>query len=73
MKIYVTSPSLSYEEYFTTDTVFKKRFINVMVGDLLRIKEYPKLGFQIKQNIPEDVWQAGQELIKLGFDTYVLK
>lgn len=43
-----------------------------MVGDLIRIKEYPKLGFQIEQDIPDNVWEAGKELIKYGFNKYVL-
>lgn len=68
----VTSPNLSYKEY-SKDEEFKNRFINVVVGDLIRIKEYPKLGFQIEQDIPEDVWDAGQKLINLGFNKYVLK
>lgn len=67
----VTSPQISYEEY-GRDEDFKKRYINVMVGDLLRIREYPKLGFQIEQEIPDEVWGAGQRLLQLGFDTYAL-
>lgn len=67
----VTSPLITYEEY-AKDNEFKKRFINVMVGDLLRIKEYPKLGFQIEQKIPEAVWNAAQELLSLGFNKYIL-
>ncbi len=43
-----------------------------MVGDLERIKEYPKLGFQIEQEIPDKVWEAGQELIKLGYNKFLL-
>jgi uncharacterized SAM-binding protein YcdF (DUF218 family) len=66
----VTSQNVSYEDY-GKDKEFKKRFINVMVGDLIRIREYPKLGYQIEQEIPDNVWQAGQELIKLGFDKYI--
>lgn len=66
----VTSPQLSYEKYFySVDS--KDKSINAMVGDLLIIREYPKLGFQIEQEIPDDVWQAGEELIKLGYDKYV--
>ena len=68
----VTSPQISYEDY-AKDETFKKRFINVMVGDLQRIKEYPKLGFQIEQDIPDDVWEAWNKLVELGFDTYYLK
>ncbi len=67
----VTSPQISYEEY-SKDENFKNRFINVMVGDLERIKEYPKLGFQIEQDIPKNVWDAWEELIKRGFIKYKL-
>ena len=39
-----------------------------MVGDLQRIKLYPAKGFQIFQEIPDDVWQAYERLIELGYD-----
>jgi ribosome-binding factor A len=68
----VTSPLMSYEEYIE-GVNSKDRFLSTMIGDLLRIREYPKLGFQIEQEIPDDVWQAGQELLKLGYDKYKLK
>jgi len=72
--ILVTSPQVSYENYTNqNDYDDKERIINRMVGDLIRIKEYPKLGFQIEQEIPEEVWQAGQELIKMGYNKYILK
>jgi len=73
-EILVTSPQISYEEYTNHNPHDdKERIINRMVGDLQRIKEYPKLGFQIEQEIPEEVWQAGQELIKMGYNKYILK
>ncbi len=72
IELTVTSPQLTCEEY-RVDEDFNKRFINVMVGDLIRIREYPKLSFQIEQEIPEDVWHAGQELLKLGYDKYAIK
>jgi uncharacterized SAM-binding protein YcdF (DUF218 family) len=68
----VNSPQISYEDY-ADNLDFKNRFINVMVGDLQRIKEYPKMGFQIEQEIPKDVWRAGQELIKLGYTKHIIK
>lgn len=46
--------------------------VNVMVGDLQRIKEYPKIGFQIEQNIPNEVWSAYQELVKRGYQKHVI-
>lgn len=67
----VTSPQISYEEY-GKDESFKNRFINVMVGDLQRIKEYPGLGFQIEQDIPSEVWEAWEELVKRGYTKYYL-
>jgi hypothetical protein len=43
-----------------------------MVGDLQRIRIYPGRGFQIEQEIPEDVWQAFGKLIELGYDKHLI-
>ncbi len=68
----VTSPLLSYEEY-TKDKDFKELTINVMVGDLQRIKEYPKKGFQITQEIPKDVLNAYEQLVAMGYTKHLIK
>lgn len=68
----VTSPQLTFEEYGGGDESYKERFINVMVGDLQRIKEYPRLGFQIEQEVPDDVLDAWQELVDMGYRKYYL-
>ena len=73
LEITVTSPKISYDLYMNSGDVSKDIFINVMVGDLIRIREYPKLGFQIEQEIPGEVWEAGQELLKLGYNKYGIK
>ncbi len=70
-KYYISSKKISYEDY-SISFPDKDHFINLMVGDLYRIKEYPKLGFQIEQKIPDEVWQAGQELVKMGYNKYIL-
>jgi hypothetical protein len=44
-----------------------------MVGDLQRIKIYPEKGFQIAQEIPDDVWQAYEQLVAMGFDRHLAK
>ena len=44
-----------------------------MMGDLQRIKEYPAKGFQIEQEIPEDVWESYERLTHSGFDTHIMK
>ncbi len=44
-----------------------------MVGDMQRIIEYPKLGFQIPQNIPEKVLEAYNTLVELGYIGKLIK
>ena len=68
----VTSSPISYENYFNENNP-KELVLNIMVGDLQRLKEYPKLGYQIEQVIPEEVWNAGQQLVGLGYDKHLLK
>ena len=71
-KITVTSPVMSYEEYMTSSVIDKDFVISVMVGDLQRIREYPKLGFQIEQDIPDEVWQAYEDLVAVGFNKHLM-
>ncbi len=51
----ITSPELSYEGYALTEDL-RARFINVMVGDLQRLKQYPALGYMTEYAIPHDVY-----------------
>ena len=66
-KILVTSPQLSFDQYPTTDIPVEK-VINIMVGDLQRIRIYPEKGFQIYQEMPEEVWRAAVKLMEAGFN-----
>jgi hypothetical protein len=47
--------------------------ISVMVGDLQRIRLYPALGFQIEQEIPDEVWTAFQALVDAGYDRHLIR
>ena len=74
--IVVTSPRLSLDEYlagYAHQTLSADDAIAIMVGDLQRIREYPARGFQIPQPIPDDVWEAYLELVRAGYDRYLLK
>ncbi|MYU11576.1 YdcF family protein [Streptomyces sp. SID8361] len=51
----------------------EKLVIDTMVGDLQRVIEYPKLGFAIEQEVPDDVHAAYERLLRAGFDTRLLK
>lgn len=68
----VTSMPVTYDEYSNDSNSISSKtgFINTMVGDLLRIKEYPAKGFQIQQDIPAEVWQAYENLVSLGYTKY---
>lgn len=68
----VTSPQISFVEY-ETDEEARERFIHVMVGDLERIQKYPKLGYQIEQDIPPEVWEAQSRLLDAGYTKYALQ
>ena len=68
----VTSPKISFENY-PNEEISMAIVIQSMVGDLQRIKAYPKLGFQIEQEIPQEVWQAFEQLVKLGFNQHLIK
>lgn len=70
--VYVTSPQISFEDY-PTDEFPLERVINIMVGDLQRIRLYAEKGFQIQQHIPDKVWDAYENLVALGFDRQLIK
>jgi uncharacterized SAM-binding protein YcdF (DUF218 family) len=70
--VVITSPQISFEDY-SNDEIPLDRVIEIMAGDLQRIKEYPAKGFQIYQEIPSDVWHAFERLVELGFDGHLIK
>lgn len=67
----VTSPQISFDEY-PTDEIPLERVINILVGDLQRIREYPQKGFQIYQEIPEHVWHAFEKLVESGYNKHLI-
>jgi len=68
----VTSPQIPFAEY-ATEEIPLERVINIMIGDLQRIKLYPAKGFQIYQEIPAGVWDAYKRLVAMGFDKHLVK
>jgi len=68
----VTSPQISFDKY-ATDEIPLDRVINIMIGDLQRIRLYPAKGFQIYQEIPVAIWDAYERLVQLGFDKHLVK
>jgi uncharacterized SAM-binding protein YcdF (DUF218 family) len=71
----VTSPQVSFAEYledYTNAELSSDDVVSIMVGDLQRIKVYPERGFQIHQDIPDDVWAAYEELVRAGYDRHLV-
>lgn len=74
-EVLVTSAQVSFEEYldqYTNRELSSDDVVSIMVGDLQRIKVYPERGYQIRQEIPDDVWTAYEELIEAGYTRHMV-
>jgi uncharacterized SAM-binding protein YcdF (DUF218 family) len=72
----VTSPRVSLDEYLSQgshESLSSDDVIGIMIGDLQRVRLYPSRGFQIHQDIPDDVWRAYEALVEAGYDKYLVK
>jgi uncharacterized SAM-binding protein YcdF (DUF218 family) len=70
-QVRVTSPQVSMDEYlsaYSHGSLSAQDVISIMVGDLQRIRLYAERGFQIPQDIPDDVWAAYEALVRAGYD-----
>lgn len=63
INLIVTSPDISLVDYPNESNSEGEHWIHALVGDLQRIKEYPKKGFQIEQEMPDEVWEAYEYLV----------
>ena len=73
--VIVTSPQGSFDEYlrkYSNAELTADDVVSIMVGDLQRIRVYPAKGFQIPQDIPDDIWNAYEELVRAGYDKYLI-
>ena len=73
--VVVTSPRATFEEYlerYANPGLTKDDVVSIMVGDLQRISLYPARGFQVEQEIPDDVWAAYEELVEAGYDRHLI-
>jgi uncharacterized SAM-binding protein YcdF (DUF218 family) len=74
-EVLVTSAQVSFEEYleqYSNRELTADDVVNIMVGDLQRIKVYPARGYQIQQDIPDDVWSAYEELVEAGYNKHLV-
>lgn len=62
----VVSPFRNIDDYMNDDQPYDD-IVNIMVGDMQRIMEYPKRGYQSIQTIPNEVRKAWERLIQAGY------
>jgi uncharacterized SAM-binding protein YcdF (DUF218 family) len=65
------SEPLEFDDYVMT-IGDEKLVIDMLVGDLQRVIEYPKVGFAIEQEVPGEVHAAYESLLRAGFDSRLL-
>jgi uncharacterized SAM-binding protein YcdF (DUF218 family) len=69
--IVCASEDLTLEGYLRT-IGDEKLVVDMLVGDLQRVIEYPRLGFAIEQDVPQEVIDAYDRLIGDGFDSRLI-
>jgi uncharacterized SAM-binding protein YcdF (DUF218 family) len=75
-EVVVMSPQVPFRDYlaeYSNRSLTVADVIGIMVGDLQRIKLYPALGYQVPQDIPDEVWSAFEVLVRAGFDKYLIR
>lgn len=70
-EVLMSSPPLSFEAYPTAELP-KDLIINILVGDVQRIRVYPDKGFQIPQPMPDEVWAAWEALVARGYTQHLV-
>ena len=67
-----TSPQVTIPEHIAhaqAAGMTEKDVISTVVGDIQRMKLYAQKGYQIPQEIPEQVWRSYEVLLRLGYDS----
>ncbi|MFG2483355.1 YdcF family protein [Streptomyces virginiae] len=71
VEIVCASEPLELDDYFKS-IGDEKLVVDMLVGDLQRVIEYPRQGFAIAQDVPEDVHAAYESLIRDGFTSRLI-
>jgi uncharacterized SAM-binding protein YcdF (DUF218 family) len=71
VEVVCASEPLKFDDYVRS-IGDEKLVIDMLVGDLQRVVEYPKQGFAVEQDVPAEVLAAYDRLIDAGFDSRLL-
>ncbi|WP_424534244.1 ElyC/SanA/YdcF family protein [Sphaerisporangium viridialbum] len=71
VEVVCASEPMTLDDYVTS-IGDPKLVIDMLVGDLQRVIEYPSLGYAIEQTVPGEVHDAYNSLIRTGFDSRLI-
>lgn len=66
-KIFISSIDTTYEEYMNCG-IENDKIINMMTGEIYRLEKYPDLGYFDRIEIPIEVKEAYNALVKMGYN-----
>lgn len=72
IEVICASEPLTFDDYLKS-IGDHKLVIDMLVGDLQRVIEYPALGFAVAQDVPMEVEDAYRRLLGAGFDSRLLR
>ncbi|MFI6099492.1 YdcF family protein [Lentzea sp. NPDC051213] len=71
-EVVCASEPLKFDDYVRS-IGDEKLVVDMLVGDLQRVIEYPRQGFAVEQRVPADVMDAYRRLLEAGFDSRVIR
>ncbi len=72
VEVVCASETLTFDDYLPS-IGDEKLVTDMLVGDLQRVVEYPKLGFATEQAVPDDVLAAYERLFDAGYTSRLLQ
>jgi uncharacterized SAM-binding protein YcdF (DUF218 family) len=72
VEVICASEPLKFDDYVRS-IGDEKLVIDMLVGDLQRVIEYPKQGFSVEQDVPADVLATYNRMLEAGFDSRLLR
>lgn len=72
VKVFTSSPPVSLQDYLSGAEAEAREFLNLLVGDLQRMRIYAQRGFQAEQVVPDEVWSAFERLLEAGYRKYAI-
>jgi uncharacterized SAM-binding protein YcdF (DUF218 family) len=74
-KVIVAPGNPSMRDYVAgmlRDGLEEAEIINSLVGDFQRMEVFARMGYQVEQEIPAEVWESYEKLVGMGYSRYVV-